>query len=212
MPAHNRRKSSDSVFTWSAGTIARTASRTFSCRAARPRTEFKVRLNSSSTFRSRTVLAVAGRPSGREGCRYRASSFRRITVAAPGIGVASNCSEALTGAVSLPAPWKTRIELPTRIWSPCASTRSMTGTPLTKVLLRLSRSTSRKPFASLRMRQWRRETRESSSEISLEGSRPIETSSLVRGNSFPLRGPLTTSNRAPLVGETATSPEWPMTQ
>ncbi len=192
--------------------MARTASRTFSCRASRPRTEFKVRLNSSSTFRSRTVFAVAGRPSGREGCRYRASSFRRITVAAPGIGLASNCSEALPGTPSLPAPWKTRIELPTRIWSPCTSTRSITGTPLTKVLLRLSKSRSRKPLASLRITQWRRETRESSRDISLDGSRPIETSSTIRGNSFPLRGPLTASSRAPLIGNSPTSPEWPMTQ
>src|ERR1017187_2858033 len=62
------------------------------------------------------------------------------------------------------------------------------------------------------MTQWRRDTSESSRETSLDGSRPIQTSSLVRRNSFPLRGPLTASSRAPLVGATPASPESPMTQ
>ena len=178
----------------------------------RPRIAFNARLKSNRTLRSRTVLGVAGRASGRGGPRYKASSFRRMTVAAAGTGVASRLRGALPCTDPVSGPWKIRTESPTRIWSPGVSVLSFTGTPLTKVLLRLSRSCSRNAPASLRITQWRRETSESKREISFEGSRPIDTSSLASRNSFPLRGPLTASSRAAFPGARACSAKLPMTE
>jgi hypothetical protein len=63
------------------------------------------------------------------------------------------------------------------------------GTPLTKVPLKLSRSSTRQFPASQRMRQWRRETEGSLMWTAFAGSRPTDTSPPDTAKTVPLVEP-----------------------
>src|ERR1044071_307776 len=76
-----------------------------------------------------------------------------------------------------------------RTRSPCSRKRSLTGTSLTNVPLRLSRSLILKSSPSSLTTQWRRETEGSLRQIWLADSRPIEVSSSSSANVLPFNGP-----------------------
>ncbi len=108
----------------------------------------------------------------------------------------SSFSNSTEGAVWLSVSGSTNRnrEFPILISSPEASTFSVTGTPLTNVLLRLFRSCILNSSATRRMRQCRRETEASRIATRLAGSRPIETSRSVKRKLLPFSGPARASS------------------
>ena len=147
-------------------------------------------LNLSNVFR---FLATCGAPeidAGRLSRRkYMESSGERRTMSKLKIVVLSGSIRSRLSLVSSSSKTTTKTESPTAILSPLPSFLSLMGTSLTNVPFRLSRSRMRISSSLLTIRQWRLDTERLSTQITLDGSRPMEISVPVKYNAFPFNGP-----------------------